>query len=277
MEILLRGGNAFDAGVAAMLIGGVVEQDLFSLGGESLVLVYPVKEKKVTSIVGQGWEPKGASTSNGIKSRGKTLEAEGLDPAVVPGLAARRADRAREVGDDELRAGRRRAPSTTRKTASRCARGRSDTIARNLEFFKSWPDNQRYWLKPDGSMYKPGETIKLPTLANTLKRMVEAERKARKKGRAAGVVAARDRFYKGDIAMEMVAFLKAHDAPYELSDFSEFFAHDRAADVHHLQGIHRLQTGVRQPGAVAPADVEHPRELRPARRWATTASTTSTR
>ena len=61
LEILLRGGNAFDAGVAAMLVGGVVEQDLFSLGGESLVLVYPVKEKKVTSIVGQGWAPKGAS------------------------------------------------------------------------------------------------------------------------------------------------------------------------------------------------------------------------
>ena len=84
-----------------------------------------------------------------------------------------------------------------------------ETITRNLEFFKSWPDNQRYWLKPDGSMYKAGETIKLPTLANTLKRMVDAERTAKKKGRAAGVVAARDRFYKGDIAMEMVAFLKA--------------------------------------------------------------------
>ena len=54
IEILLRGGNAFDAGVAAILVGGVVEQDLFSLGGESLVLVYPVKEKKVTSIVGPG-------------------------------------------------------------------------------------------------------------------------------------------------------------------------------------------------------------------------------
>ena len=50
-------------------------------------------------------------------------------------------------------------------------------IERQLEFFKQWPDNQKYWLKPDGSTYKPGETIKLPTLAKTLKRMVEAERK----------------------------------------------------------------------------------------------------
>src|SRR5690349_24443176 len=58
-EILVRGGNAFDAGVAALLVGGVVEQDLYSLGGEALVLVYPTRERKVTSVVGQGWAPKG--------------------------------------------------------------------------------------------------------------------------------------------------------------------------------------------------------------------------
>ena len=34
--------------------------------------------------------------------------------------------------------------------------------------------------------------------------MVEAERAAKAKGRSAGIVAARDRFYKGDIAAEMV-------------------------------------------------------------------------
>jgi gamma-glutamyltranspeptidase/glutathione hydrolase len=73
-------------------------------------------------------------------------------------------------------------------------------------------------------MYRPGETIKLPTLAQTLKRMVEAERAASAKGRAAGIAAARDRFYKGDIAQEMVAFLQEHQAPFDLSDFSEFYA-----------------------------------------------------
>ena len=58
VEILQKGGNAFDAGVAAMLVGGVVEQDLYGFGGEGLVLVYPQREKKVTSVVGQGWAPK---------------------------------------------------------------------------------------------------------------------------------------------------------------------------------------------------------------------------
>ena len=54
--------------------------------------------------------------------------------------------------------------------------------------------------------------------------MVDAERAAKSKGRAAGIAAARDRFYKGDIAREMVAFLQAHEAPFDISDFSEFFA-----------------------------------------------------
>src|ERR687891_2315010 len=75
-EVLTRGGNAFDAGVAALLVGGVVEQDLYSLGGEALVLVYPMSEKRVTSVVGQGWAPKGASIE-WYTSRNKTLDGEG--------------------------------------------------------------------------------------------------------------------------------------------------------------------------------------------------------
>ena len=84
LEMLMKGGNAFDAGVTSLLVGGVVEQDLYSLGGESLVLVYPRQEKKVTSIVGQGWAPKAVDVEC-YTSRGKTLDGAGLDPAVVPG------------------------------------------------------------------------------------------------------------------------------------------------------------------------------------------------
>ena len=83
-EILARGGNAFDAGVAALLVGGVVEQDFYSLGGEALVLVYPRSAGKVVAVVGQGWAPEGA-TIDWYTSRGKTLDGKGLDPAVVPG------------------------------------------------------------------------------------------------------------------------------------------------------------------------------------------------
>ena len=221
-EVLLKGGNAFDAGVAALLTGGIVEQDLYSLGGEALVLVYPVNEKKVTSIVGQGWAPHAVDV-DWYLSRHKTLKGEGLDPAVVPGAlhaALTILDRWGTMSFEQVAApairyaqqGFPMRPSTAR------------AIERELPFFEHWPGNRQYWLKADGSQYKAGETVRFPSTARTLQRMVEAERTAQAKGRSAGIVAARDRFYKGDIAHEMVAFLHQHDAPFDASDFADFYA-----------------------------------------------------
>jgi gamma-glutamyltranspeptidase/glutathione hydrolase len=221
-EILLKGGNAFDAGVASLLVGGVVEQDLYSLGGEALVLVYPKKEAKVTSIVGQGWAPRAVDV-DWYLSRGKTLQGAGLDPAVVPGALHAALTVLEKWGTMSF--------EDVSRSAIAYAEGgfplrlsTAQGIERQLEFFKQWPDNQKYWLKADGSTYKPGETIRLQTLAKTLRRMVDAERRAKGKGRVAGIVAARDLFYKGAIAKEMVAFLQKHQAPFELGDFSEYFA-----------------------------------------------------
>jgi gamma-glutamyltranspeptidase/glutathione hydrolase len=221
-SILLKGGNAFDAGVASLIAGGVLEQDLYSLGGEALVLVYPKKENKVTSIVGQGWAPKAVDV-DWYLSRSKSLEGAGLDPAVVPGALHAALTVLEKWGtmsfEDVAAAGIGYAEHGFPMRNST-----AQAIQRQLKFFESWPGNQAYWLKPDGSMYKPGETIKLPALARTLKRMVEAERGAKRRGRAAGIVAARDRFYKGDIAAEMVAFLQKHGAPFDKTDFAEYFA-----------------------------------------------------
>jgi gamma-glutamyltranspeptidase/glutathione hydrolase len=220
-SILLKGGNAFDAGVTSLLVGGVLEQDLYSLGGEALVLVYPRKDGKVTSVVGQGWAPKAVSV-DWYLSRNKNLDGAGLDPAVVPGAVHAALTVLEKWGTMTFE--QVAAPAIEyaekgfplRESTARAIRGQ-------LKLFERWPDNKKYWLKPDGSEYRPGDTIKLPTLARTLKRMVDAERAARS-GREAGIAAARDRFYKGDIAKDMVAFLQKHQAPFDLSDFAEFYA-----------------------------------------------------
>jgi gamma-glutamyltranspeptidase/glutathione hydrolase len=221
-SVLLKGGNAFDAGVASLIAGGVLEQDLYSLGGEALVLVYPKKEGKVTSIVGQGWAPKAVNV-DWYLSRNKDLNGEGLDPAVVPGALHAALTVLEKWGT--MTFAEVAAPGIAYAEHGFPMRNSTArTIRSQRKFFEKWPDNKTYWLKPDGSEYKPGETIKLPTLARTLKRMVEAERGAKGRGRAAGIVAARDRFYKGDIAKEMVAFLQKHGAPFDLSDFAEYHA-----------------------------------------------------
>ncbi len=221
-SILLKGGNAFDAGVASLVAGGVLEQDLYSLGGEALVLVYPKKEHKVTSIVGQGWAPKAVDV-DWYLSRNKTLDGAGLDPAVVPGAlhaALTVLEKWGTMSFEEVAA----AGIGYAENGFPMRNSTAQAIQRQLKFFESWPDNKKYWLRADGSQYKPGETIKLPALARTLRRMVDAEKAAKSKGRSAGIIAARDRFYKGDIAAEMVAFLKKHGAPFDASDFAEYFA-----------------------------------------------------
>src|SRR4051794_90341 len=185
-EILARGGNAFDAGVAALLVGGVVEQDLYSLGGEALVLVYPKSTGKVVSVVGQGWAPKGA-TIDRYTSRNKNLNGKGLDPAVIPGAlhaALTVLERWGTMNFEQVSA----------RAIEYAERGfplRPRTALRikdQLKFIEQWPDNRAYWLKPDGSLYAPGDTLKFPPLANTLKRMVAAERAQKNKGRVAGIV-----------------------------------------------------------------------------------------
>jgi hypothetical protein len=158
MEILQQGGNAFDAGVAALLVGGVVEQDLYGIGGEALILVYPVAEGEVVSVNGQGWAPASANIDDYLRD-GRTLQGQGLDPSVVPGAlhgaltvlerwgtmsfeeVARRAIEYAEAGF----------PLRTRT---------ADAIRREYDFISRWPYNRLTWLKADGSFFaEPGQDI----------------------------------------------------------------------------------------------------------------------
>lgn len=223
MEILQQGGNAFDAGVAALLVGGVVEQDLYGIGGEALILVYPLIEGEVVSVTGQGWAPAAASIDDYLRD-GRTLQGQGLDPSVVPGALHAALTVLERWGTMSFEEVAKRAIEYAEEGFPLRTRT-ANAIRRDYEFISKWPYNRLTWLKADGSFYAAGETIRFPNMARTLRRMVAAERAAaRTGGRVGGIIAARDRFYKGDIAEEMVAFLQNNDAPYTIEDFAEFFA-----------------------------------------------------
>jgi gamma-glutamyltranspeptidase/glutathione hydrolase len=248
IEILQQGGNAFDAGVAAMLVGGVVEQDLYGFGGEGLVLVYPKIERAVTSVVGQGWSAKGA-TIDWFTSRNKTLAGSGLDPVVVPGAPYAALAVLEKWGTMSLAQVAKRAIEYARDGFPLRPRTAA-TIARQRGFIGQWPSNQKNWLKADGSLYEAGDTIQLRDLAATLQKMVDAERSAAASGRAAAIVAARDRFYKGDIAREIVAFLKEHGSPFDESDFAEFHARVEPATSVTYRGYQVYKHGFNSQGPV---------------------------
>ena len=153
VEILQQGGNAFDAGVAAMLVGGVVEQDLYGFGGEGLVLVYPRATGAVTSVVGQGWAAKAAAI-DWFTSRNKTLAGEGIDPVVVPGAPHAALTVLERWGTMPFAKVAARAIAYARDGFPLRPRTAS-TIERQRAFITRWPTNQKTWLKPDGSLSNP--------------------------------------------------------------------------------------------------------------------------
>src|SRR5206468_1917561 len=67
--------------------------------------------------------------------------------------------------------------------------------------------------------YTEGELFKNPDLARTLRKLVEAEKQNTSKGRHAALKAARDRFYKGDIAQTMAKFSEENGGLFRYEDF----------------------------------------------------------
>ncbi len=152
------------------------------------------------------------------------------------------------------------------------------SIQNQLKLFEQWPGNKAYWLKPDGSRYKPGETIKLPALARTL----QADGRGRACGQAQRTSGRRHRaraiaFTKATSRARWWRSSQKHGAPFDTRDFAEFFARIEEPAQHDLSRLHRLQARVRQPGSGAAADAEHPGERSICARWAMPVRTTSTR
>ena len=79
-----------------------------------------------------------------------------------------------------------------------------------------------YW--PNGQPPQGGELFRNPELARTLRRLVEAEQQNQGKGRRQALHAARDRFYKGDIAREMASFCEDNGGLFRYEDFARYTA-----------------------------------------------------
>ena len=94
----------------------------------------------------------------------------------------------------------------------------------NSPALRKYPTSARVYAPPDGRSWKEGDVWKNPDLARTLRRLVEAEKQAASQGRQAALKAARDRFYKGDIAREMARFSEENGGLFRYEDFAGYTA-----------------------------------------------------
>ena len=203
-EILLAGGNAFDAAVATGLALHVVEPHMNSIGGEAPAIAYSSTQKKVLAISGQGTAPE-AATPKFFRDHGIDLiPGDGFLPATVPAsfdlwitmLAKFGTMSFRKVVTPALRLAARGFPVYP-------------TLERNIKahaarFLKEWPTTASVYL-PNGKPPATAQVLVQKELARTLHRLEEAEKRAGV-NRLQGLVAAREYFYSGPIAREIVKF-----------------------------------------------------------------------
>jgi gamma-glutamyltranspeptidase/glutathione hydrolase len=202
--IFQKGGNAVDA-ACAMIAATSTMWDTLSWGGETQALVYNPHTGKVLGVNALGVAPTGA-TPESFRSKGMAYPPEyGPLSAVTPGTPGGIMVMLAEWG--RLSLAEVLAPSIEMADGYAVEQQHVSTVARQRDWLLKWPDSRRILLpRPGDKPPEAGEIFRQPDLAATLRKLVEAEKQALAAGksRKEAILAANDRFYRGDIAREFV-------------------------------------------------------------------------
>ena len=207
LDMLKAGGNAIDAGVATVFAQAVTEFDRFGLGGEVPILIHNAADGRVVAVNGQGQAPRKA-TPEWFRAKGiAAIPGDCFLSAPVPAVVGSLIAALREFGTMTL--------GEVLGPAIRLADEGFAVFPSYLDNLRrvqgrmraEWPTSAQVFL-PGGELPKVGDLLLQQDLARTLRRLVEAEQAAASAGRDAGLQAAHDLFYSGELASEIVQFQK---------------------------------------------------------------------
>ncbi len=223
-----RGGNAVDA-ACAMLAATSTMWDTLGWGGETQALIFDPGTGKVMGINALGVAPTGASPEF-FRSRGMRYPPEfGPLAAVTPGTPGGLMVMLAEYGTLSL--AEVLAPAIEMAEGYPIEASQADNMERRKEILASWPSSRKVFLphlRADDSQERaapyPGEVFRQPDLRATLEKLGEAERRALAAGagRKQAIMAAYDRFYRGDVARELVRGVQAEGGLITLEDLDRW-------------------------------------------------------
>jgi gamma-glutamyltranspeptidase / glutathione hydrolase len=221
-RILEAGGNAFDAAVAGQAVLGLTDFADNGLGSDAVVLVYVAREKKVYSINAEPRAPKLATIEWYERNNGGRIpESDGLLSGGLPGVVDAwylLLDRWGTMSFEQVLE-----PAIhVAENGFPLGESSAEDIASTKKILK-YPTTVKIYL-PNGKLPKPGDIFRNPDLARTLQKLVEAEQAGKSKGRHEALKAARDRFYKGDVARDLASFSEANGGLFRYDDFAEYTA-----------------------------------------------------
>ena len=222
--IFQQGGNAVDA-ACAMLASTCTMWDVLSWGGETQALIYNPKTKKVIGLNALGMAPTGA-TPDFFKSKGYNFPPEyGPLAAVTPGTAGGLCYLLSEYGTMSLK--QVLAPAMQLAAGYPIEAQTTNSIERGKARIKEWPYSKAVFLTHEGDKREApeaGEIFVQKELLATLQKLVDAEQAAlkQKKSRKEAIMAAYERFYKGDIAKEFVRGAQEQGGLITLQDLANW-------------------------------------------------------
>ncbi|MCB4858039.1 gamma-glutamyltransferase family protein [Sphingobium sp. PNB] len=218
-RILMAGGNATDAGVAAVFAAAVTEISHFGFGGEAPTIIYDAKAKKVSLVNGQGVAPMLATPDR--FARAGVIPGNGPNGGTVPAMVDAMALALQLNGTMTL--------DQVLQPAIELADGfvmynfLAEVFASQKKATSKWKDAYDTYY-PGGALPKVGEIFRQPNLAKTIRIIAEADRAAYKKtkDRKAAIQAGRDAFYKGDVARRIGAAMERDGGLMRYEDLAAY-------------------------------------------------------
>ncbi len=208
MAVLEKGGNAFDAAVAAGFVLQVVEPHMNGLGGDAVILIKPAHDQRPTVICGQGPAPAGATMAHYRAEGFQVMPGTGLLAACVPGAFDAWMVMLRDHGTMTLAEVMAPAIGYARDGYPLVA-GAAGAVASVAELFtREWPSSAALWL-PVGKLPMPGQIHRNVDLAATLVRLVRLGAQAGP-DREKQIDATRRAYYEGFVAETLEAYVTRH-------------------------------------------------------------------
>lgn len=239
-EVLLAGGNAFDAAVAVAAVLAVVEPYSAGLGGGGFFLLHRARDGRQVVVDARETAPGQATRARYLDRGGRPIPGattEGASAAAIPGLPAALAHLARQYGRLSLQ--RSLAPAIHWAEKGFPVDERYRTMAR-LRFIAlhRQPETTAQFLA-DGAVPEAGARLAQPALAKTL-RLLAA------RGEAG--------FYRGRVAREMVRAVQAAGGHWTLDDLARYRVKERKPVVAHYRGLRIVSAPPPSAGGVALAE-----------------------
>ena len=211
LKILKDGGNAVDAAVAVGFALAVTLPRAGNIGGGGFMMIYDAKQGKTVALDYREKAPSSASRDMYLDKDGNAFSDLSRYHGLAVGVPGTVAGLLKALDNHgTMSRGQVMAPAIAlAENGIEVTAGLSESLEALSDRLQKWPSTKKIFFKPDGSAYQPGELLRQPELAKSLK-----------------LIAAKgsDGFYKGETARKLVKAVNEAGGNMSLQDLANYRA-----------------------------------------------------